>query len=140
MLGRGPLELGLKPLEKECCQVGAETSKGEIETGSEKAEPQSQLLLLGCRAIAGAILLGRAMNQEKGNLCFLPPTSSVPSGAPCWQKPGDSLQGFSLNNRRKGGFRVERQMVNNQHNVFSRLLAFTDIVSPPIMFFLPISA
>ena len=53
MLGRSPLELGLTPLEKECCQVGAETSKGETETGSEKAEPQNKLLLLGCGAIAG---------------------------------------------------------------------------------------
>lgn len=101
MLGRSPLELGLTPLEKECCQVGAETSKGETETGSEKAEPQNKLLLLGCGAIAGTILLGRALNQGKGNLCFRPPAFSVLSSAPCWWKPGDTLQGFSLNIRRK---------------------------------------
>lgn len=30
MLRGGPLELGLKPPEKECCQVGAGTSKGDM--------------------------------------------------------------------------------------------------------------
>lgn len=139
MLGRSPLELGLTPLEKECCQVGAETSKGfslwETETGSEKAEPQNKLLLLGGGAIVGTILLGRALNLGKGNLCFLPPAFSVLSNAPWWWKPGENLQGFSVNIRRKGGFRLEWQMLNSQHKVFSHLLAFTDRVSPTTMFF-----
>lgn len=77
MVGRSPLELGLTPLEKEYCQVGAETSKGETETGSEKAEPQNKLLLLGCGVIAGTILLGGALIRERETSApfLLPPLS-----------------------------------------------------------------
>lgn len=134
MLGRSPLELGLTPLEKECCQAGAETSKGETETGSEKAEPQNKLLLLGCGAIAGTILLGRALNQGKGNLCFLPPAFSVLSSAPCWWKPGDNLQGFSLNSRRKVDSDLSDRCLTASTKYFHIFLPLL-IVSPTIMFF-----
>ena len=100
------------------------------ETGSEKLSPRTNCAL-GCGAIVGTILLGRALRKGKGK-SGLP---SVLSSAPCWWKPGENLQRFSLNIRRKGGFRLEWQMLNSQHKVFSHLLAFTDRVSPTMMFF-----
>lgn len=57
------------------------------------------------------------MNRKRKSL--LPfPAFSAPSGVPCGQKPGDSLQGSGLNIRRKGGLRVEKRLLNNQHDVF----------------------
>lgn len=75
MLGRSPLELGLTPLEKECCQIGAETSNGFQSLRDWnwfwKGWAPEQAAALGCGAIVGTVLLGRALNQGKGNLCFL---------------------------------------------------------------------